>query len=171
MEKSHRIPTIQIFQVDESRVFLSAFEVVPFCNSNLVFRLLEEASMPIFHASKLESPTSVSHGIQRSKFTLNPQLALLKKILPDWASTLKALTRRMPLRVMAFLEAKKPQNYICIKFDPPKIGSLITPAIMWDWILDFSKRSFQNTKSSLEAASAIKPSLLVTTSIQNHLPG
>ena len=137
-------------------MFFSAFEVVPFCNCNLVFRLLEEASMPIFHASKLESPTSVSHGIQRFEIhVFFPQLASAKKKTssPDWASTLKAWTRRMPLRVMAFLEAKKAAKnsghdelcttlhkisgksphkllYICIKFDPPKIGHLITPAIM-----------------------------------------
>lgn len=136
MEKKHRIPTLQIFQVDEFRVFFSAFEVVHFATATWCFGFWKK--LPIFHASKIESPTSVSHGIQRSKFTFNPQLASAKSFLPDWASTLKALTRRMPLRVMAFLEAKSrensghdelPQNftenpsklrYICINFDPPQ---------------------------------------------------
>lgn len=147
--------------------------------------------LPIFHASKLESPTSVSHGIQRSKFTFNPQLASAKNFLPDWASALKALTRRMPLRVMAFLEAKKPQkqwswwittlhtisgkipqNYYTFASSliQPKIGNLITPAKCEIGFWISRNDLFKIPKSSFEAASAIKPSLLVTTSIQKSSP-
>lgn len=139
--------------------------------------------LPIFHASKLESPTSVSHGIQRFEIhVFFPQLAWLgintKGIDKKNATAGNGLSRskKRPRKTVVMMNYHKisgkiPQIYICIKFDPSKIGNWITPAIMWDWILDFQKRSFQNTKSSLEAASAIKPSLLVTTSIQNHLPG